>query len=300
MEEERWRMEVEAERQHDRPERESASGNWWCSCTHSSAQSTEEEDFCCRERDLLMPHLDHLDVSTDESDPSCVTKWKQLNQLTNINIAVSPQNQLEEKTGAGWAKQSALHMVRKKRLQHMKCNFMWGTAICVTSRQVARDVDPYAVSQEGYSQGGWMVLSGIPGFSQVSLKQRALQFLITGWKLMQARRPSSLLSNACTLASRMLREYPCGRDHSRCLISPCLLPRCLLPCWGECRDGSRDGLACLCGRGCSWCYSDVYIWNLDRQGSRVRRRRVHKAINWPFPYLDKRLAVICQLYAIIV
>ncbi len=58
---------------------------------------------------------------------------------------------------------------------------------------------------------GGTALSGIPGFRQVSVKQRTLQFLISRWKLMWARRPSSLLSNACTWASRMLgREDPCG------------------------------------------------------------------------------------------
>ncbi len=92
---------------------------------------------------------------------------------------------------------------------------------------------------------GWMVLSGIPGLCQFSLKQRTLQFLISHWKLMQARRSSSLLSNASMLASRMLgREDPCGWDRSRCLINPCP-PRYFLQCWGRCIDGNRDGLACL-------------------------------------------------------
>ncbi len=100
-----------------------------------------------------------------------------------------------------------------------------------------------------------MAPSSIPGFSQVSVKQRTLQFLISRCKLLRSRRSVSLYSSTSTLASRMFgREDPCGRDRSRCLIPPCL-PRCFLLCWGGCIDGSRNGLACLCGRGCSWCLS---------------------------------------------
>ncbi len=123
------------------------------------------------------------------------------------------------------------------------------------------------------------VLPLVEGLSQVSVKQRTLQFLISRWKLMWARRSSSLLSKACTLANRMLgREDPCSWDCSRCP------PWCFLPCWSGWIDGCRDGLACLCGWGCSWClspppfpwhlhvwckYDDVYIWKpwLARQRS---------------------------------
>ncbi len=48
---------------------------------------------------------------------------------------------------------------------------------------------------ERMSSPDWMALSGIPGFSQISVKQRTLQFLISRWKLTRAQRSSSLLSN---------------------------------------------------------------------------------------------------------
>ncbi len=72
------------------------------------------------------------------------------------------------------------------------------------------------------------------------------------YSLVYSFRSSSLLSNACTLASRMLgKEDPCGWDCSWCLIPLCL-PRCFLLSWDGCIDGSSDGLACLCGQGRSW------------------------------------------------
>ncbi len=90
-----------------------------------------------------------------------------------------------------------------------------------------------------------------------------------------------LLSNACTLASRMLIEVPCGQDRSRCLISPRLPPRRFLQCWGECIDGSRDGLLTVFVVGvvagvCPFHLflnfsSDVYIWK--PQSARQQRRQ---------------------------
>ncbi len=57
-----------------------------------------------------------------------------------------------------------------------------------------------------------------------------------------------------------------ARDHSWCLIPPRL--ECFLPCWGGCIDWSRDGLACLCGRGRSWCLSPPPFPRPARQQSR--------------------------------
>ncbi len=51
-------------------------------------------------------------------------------------------------------------------------------------------------------------LKDISAFSQVMVKQRTSQFLISHWKLMQAWRLSSLLSNACTLQQK--RSMPPG------------------------------------------------------------------------------------------
>ncbi len=93
---------------------------------------------------------------------------------------------------------------------------------------------------------------------------------------MQARRLSSLLSNACTLTSRMLIEYPCDRDRSQCLIPP-RLAHCFLLCWGRRTDGSRNGFASLCGQDSSWCLSpppfpwcllwSLYLKNLTGQAA---------------------------------
>ncbi len=45
-------------------------------------------------------------------------------------------------------------------------------------------------------------------------------------------------------------------------------PQCFLPCWCGCLDWSTDGLACLCGRGRSWCLSPIFKFeNLDPPGS---------------------------------
>lgn len=65
-----------------------------------------------------------------------------------------------------------------------------------------------------------------PGFGE----KRTLQLLISCQKLMQAWKPSSLLSNGCTLASKILgREDPFGQDHSWCLAPP-PFAQCLLQC----------------------------------------------------------------------
>ncbi len=62
---------------------------------------------------------------------------------------------------------------------------------------------------------GWFPWPGTqcppPGWMTLSAKQRTLQFLIFCWKLMQARRSSSFLSNTCALASRQAR--PGSRVH---------------------------------------------------------------------------------------
>jgi len=72
-------------------------------------------------------------------------------------------------------------------------------------------------------------------------------FLISHWKLMQACRSSSLLSNTCTMASRMLvwQEDPSSQDHSWFLIPPHMAR------WDE----HRNGLACPCGWDSGWCPS---------------------------------------------
>lgn len=61
-----------------------------------------------------MKDLENLDVSTDESDPSCVTTRSKFAAMINIAVletcSTSPKNQPQE---ASWTKQSALHMVSK-------------------------------------------------------------------------------------------------------------------------------------------------------------------------------------------
>ncbi len=73
MEEERLRIEEEAETQQHSPERQRTSGNWWCSSGHWSPQATEEENLCWKVWDLLMPDLKTLGMSKDESNSSFVT-----------------------------------------------------------------------------------------------------------------------------------------------------------------------------------------------------------------------------------
>ncbi len=127
--------------------------------------------------------------------------------------------------------------------------------------------------------------------------------LMSCWKLIQVWSSSSLLSDACTLAGRMLgREDPCGRDNSWCCPSTFTL--CFLLCWGGCIDGSRDGRACLCGWGRSSTLFSVFtlmftLENLNQSGSGVNRRRVHKLVSWPFPYPDEWLVVMLSLSNII-
>ncbi len=136
---------------------------------------------------------------------------------------------------------------------------------------------------------GWDALSGIPGFSQVLVKQRTLQFLISRWILMMM---SSSLSNACTLASRKLgREDPCGLDLRWCSLHIFLSISSFWCCNG-CTDGQRDGLVCLCSWGCSWCFipstfssmftSMFTFENLNQPGTRIGRR-ANKLVSWPFP-----------------
>ncbi len=79
-------------------------------------------------------------------------------------------------------------------------------------------------------------------------------------------------------------EDPCGWSCRRCLVLP-RLPRCFLPCWGGCIDGSRDGLACLCVWGLSWCsslfldvYFDVYIWK--PRPAKQQNRREESPWSW--------------------
>ncbi len=123
---------------------------------------------------------------------------------------------------------------------------------------------------------GWMALSGIPGFSQVLVKQRTLQFLKSCWKLMQARRSYSLLSNTCSC-----------------------LPQCFLLCWRGSIDGSRDGLACLCGRVVA-AYSDVYFWKPQparQQSWQVESPQSCEPTIFPILMSDPSHAIIVQYYS---
>lgn len=85
---ERPKMEEEAERQQDSPERQSTSGNWWWSSSHWSPQPTEEENLCWKAWDLLMPDLEALDMSREESNPSFVTTSNEFVALINIVVLV--------------------------------------------------------------------------------------------------------------------------------------------------------------------------------------------------------------------
>ncbi len=145
---------------------------------------------------------------------------------------------------------------------------------------------------------GWRVLSGIPGFSGEA-KDFTLQFLISCWKQMWARRSSSLLSKAYTLASRMLgREDPCSRDCSRCLI-PSRLPWYFLPCWGGCIDGGRDGLC----QNRGWCLSPppfpqclhrcLHLKTLTGQAAESAGGESTK-LSRPFLYPDEQPVVTCH------
>ncbi|XP_038163456.1 uncharacterized protein LOC119798171 [Cyprinodon tularosa] len=58
--------------------RRRASETWWCKCGNCQAMPTEEESICCVDWDLLMPPLEDLNISTDETESTsqrlCVTQ----------------------------------------------------------------------------------------------------------------------------------------------------------------------------------------------------------------------------------
>ncbi len=42
--------------------RDRRTGDWWCRCGNCKAMETEEECFCCREWDLVIPQMQELEL----------------------------------------------------------------------------------------------------------------------------------------------------------------------------------------------------------------------------------------------
>ena len=92
--------------------------NCWCFC--SGPLLSEEENCCCRAGPVA--------VSTDVSDPSCVTATNEFAALINtvvLETVSPPQNQLGEKRPAEPNVQ--LHTVRKMWFQHIT---VWRITVC--------------------------------------------------------------------------------------------------------------------------------------------------------------------------
>ncbi len=144
---------------------------------------------------------------------------------------------------------------------------------------------------------GWMALSGIPGLSQVSVKQKditvpdipletdagteAIQFIVqrlyTGWQ--DANRISVWLGPQPMFNPSMFTS-----------VFPPMMKR--MHRWKQrwsCLSLWLRSKLVFVPSTFSLMFTPIFTFeNLNRPGSRVVRRTFHKAINWLFPYLKKK------------
>lgn len=80
--------------------RERTSGDWWCHCRKCVQMPTDNECFCCREWDLVIPQIQQLDLDTSFQDldisgdstvqdrvrPVCITEHNDFSALINTGV----------------------------------------------------------------------------------------------------------------------------------------------------------------------------------------------------------------------
>jgi len=121
--------------------RDRTSGDWWCQCRKCIQMPTEDECFCCREWDLVIPHITELELDTSFQDldvsghsasrdrPMCITEHPDFPPFLTCEVLETffSFDKINWKRRPGrtcWTQRTVVNVVSVSCLIQTKCNYL--------------------------------------------------------------------------------------------------------------------------------------------------------------------------------